>query len=245
MQTDVHTMEIVDLPGIQMLPLDSYEASVSSMKRFITKDDTLTIVLCVIPATNASIDGGPGLDLVQKFGKSDCTIVALTKADRVDLDDPLEVRDQLFQPLLRNLNCLSGMGGCVAVSNRKHKDSVGLAEMRVREAAMFERALATASGEFATDAIKQRLRANMGSKQLIVQLAAMLCRHLGDTWFSRVMEDAEKQHSTVQVQLIQPGLHVKDVRRNIREKLSGRQSKVLHCFEALQEAFLLPSALCH
>ena len=183
-------MEVVDLPSIYMLPLDCYEASVSLMRKIITQDDTLTIVLCVIPATNACIDGGPALNLVQRYGKPDSTIVALTKADRLDLDDADEVRDQLFQPLLCNLDCLSGIGGCVAVSNRKHDVNVGLAEMRARETAMFERLLATASGEFATDAIKQRLRANMGTKQLILQLAAIYRRQLVDSWDPTAAKEA-------------------------------------------------------
>ena len=237
---DVPTVEVVDLPGIQMLPTNSYETSVSLVKSFVNKHDTLTIVLCVIPATNASIDGGPGLDLVQKFCKPECTIVALTKADKVDLQDPDEIRDQLFRPLLRDLDCLSGIGGCVAVSNRKHNDSVGLADMRMREAAMFERALATASGEFATDAIKQRLRANMGSKQLIVQLAAMYRRHVVDSWVPRVQADADRQHTTAQDQLNQLGLPLQDVQRDIGQTLASIQSKVLHYFEAV---FVI-SALC-
>ena len=223
---DVPTVEVVDLPGIQMLPTNSYETSVSLVKSFVNKHDTLTIVLCVIPATNASIDGGPGLDLVQKFCKPECTIVALTKADKVDLQDPDEIRDQLFRPLLRDLDCLSGIGGCVAVSNRKHNDSVGLAEMRVRETAMFERALATASGEFATDAIKQQLRANMGSKQLIVQLAAMYRRHVVQSWVPKADKEARALRDAATRESNQLGACPEDV--NIEKELASIQTKVLN-----------------
>ena len=235
LQIDVPTMEIVDLPGIQGLPFEASMTSMTLVRKFLSANDT--IVLCVIPATNASIDVGLALNLVRRYGKSERTIVALTKADRVDLDDPDEVRNQLFQPLLCDLDCLNGMGGCVAVCNRMYNDSVGVADMRACESAIFERVLATITRRgFITDANKQRLRANMGSKQLIVQLADMCCGHMLKSWCPgspRGLKNPKKQHSTGQVQLNQPEYPSQDVHRETGETLAGIQSEVLHCFKAL------------
>ena len=219
---DVPTVEIVDLPGIQMVPAKAYEDSVALVNKFMRKDDRLTIVLCVIPANEGSL-GDTALSLIQNPSG---TIVALTKADKVDLGDPDEARDQLFLPLLGRHESIQGMGGCVAVSNRKHNGSVTLEDQRVHETALFASILATATGEYATDAIKQQLTANMGSKQLIVQLAAMYHQHVVRHWIPQAQMDAEGKRSEAEEQLRSCGPRPEELQKELEGTLAGIQSKV-------------------
>ena len=220
---DVPTVEIVDLPGIQMIPAKVYEDSKALVNKFMGKDDRLTIVLCVVPANEGSL-GDTALSLIQQPSR---TIVALTKADKVELEDPDEVRDQLFLPLLGRHESIKGMGGCVAVSNRKHNVSISLEDQRVCEAALFASILATAAGEYATDAIQQQLTANMGSKQLIVQLAAMYRRHVVKHWIPQAQLDAEVKRSEAEGQLRSRGDRPEVLQKKLEGTLAGIQAKVM------------------
>ncbi|KAL3130395.1 hypothetical protein ABBQ38_008220 [Trebouxia sp. C0009 RCD-2024] len=159
------------------------------------------------------------------------TIVVLTKADKVDhqLTDPDELETQLFVPLLRGLGrpgleWLHSMGGCVAVCNRKQDNTVSLIEQRKVEAALFQGMLARATGEFATDERKQQLSQNMGSKQLIMQMAAMYRRHIVTTWVPRAKQDAERLRDQIGTQMSNLGPHPDQM--PITELLAAIQTKV-------------------
>lgn len=223
LQTDVPTVEIVDLPGIQNVPPKAKEETIALVDKFVRKDDRLTIVICVIPANESSF-ADTALSLVHK---PSCTIVALTKADKVDMDDPDEVRDHIFLPLLGRHEDFQGMGGCVAVSNRKHNDRVTLEDQRLREAALFTRMLATATAEFATDAVQQQLNANMGSKQLIVQLAAVYRRHVVEHWIPRAQRDAETQRAEAERLLQECGPRPEELQEQMEATLLDMQEKVI------------------
>ena len=216
-------MEIVDLPGIQNVPPKIKENTVALVDKFIRKDDRLTIVICVISASDSSF-ADTALSLVQK---PSCTIVALTKADKVEMDDSDEVRDHIFLPLLGRHEDLQGMGGCVAVSNRKYNEGVTLEDQRVREAALFTRMLATATAEFATDATQQQLNANMGSKQLIVQLATMYRRHVVEHWIPRAQHDAETQRAEAERLLRECGPRPEELQERMEATLAEMQEKVI------------------
>ena len=230
LQVDVPTVELVDLPGLQNLPPETAVKSREVVQRFMKKDDPETLVLCVIPANSSSLDSSDALRMVEDYGHAPSTIVALTKADKVDLNDPDDVKNQLFLPLLRDhespeLECIHSMGGCVAVSNRTHQNKVSLVQQREIEAALFEKILGTVTGEFATDDAKQKLSQNMGSTQLIMQLAAMYRKHIVTVWVPKAIEDAKGLRNQTRTALGKLGLPPQDMA--IEELLADIQTKVL------------------
>ena len=229
-QVDVPTVELVDLPGLQNLPAEAAEKSVEVVKKFMRRDDPETLVLCVIPADCSSLDSSTALSMVHDCRNASSAIVALTKADKVDLSDPDDIKNQLFLPLLRGhgspeLECLHSLAGCVAVSSRKHHNTVSLVQQREIEAGLFEKILASATGEFATDEVKQKLRENMGSKQLIMQLAAMYRKHIVTKWVPKAIEDAKALRDTTKERLGNLGKPPQKI--SIQELLADIQTKVL------------------
>lgn len=236
------TVELVDLPGLQNLPPEAAAKSREVVQRFMKKDDPETLVLCVIPADSSSLDSSDALRMVTDYGHAPSTIVALTKADKVDLNDPDDIKNQLFLPLLRDLKtpeleCIHSMGGCVAVSNRKHQNTVSLFQQREIEAALFDKILATATGEFATDDVKQKLSQNMGSTQLILQLAAMYRKHIVTVWVPKAIEDAKGLRDQTRTALGKLGRPPHDIA--IEEVLADIQTKVLFSATSVSHAHRL------
>ena len=230
LQVDVPTVELVDLPGLQILPADAAAKSVEVLNKFMRRDDPETLLLCVIPADSASLDSSLALSMIHDSRNAPNAIVALTKADKLDLHDPDDIKNQLFLPLLRGLgspelDCLHSFAGCVAVSNRKHHNTLSLVQQREVEAALFEKILATATGEFATDEVKQKLRENMGSKQLIMQLAAMYRKHIVTRWVPKAIEDAKALRDSTRDKLGDLGTSPQEI--SIQELLANVQTKVL------------------
>lgn len=223
------TVEVVDLPGVQKVPPEAEKTSIDLVNKFLRKNDRQTIVLCVIPATA----GDFGNNLLSLVPDAASTIIALTKADKVDLEDPDELKDQLFLPLLRRHEDLGQTGGCVAVANRKHSDTVSLEDQRTREAALFRRVLAAATPEFATHDVQQQLIANMGSKQLIVQLAAMYRKHVVEHWIPEAQADARAQLHMAQHLLQQHGPQPEYLQGRLKETLAEIQAEVLHGYDSL------------
>lgn len=226
------TVELVDLPGLQQSPARGAHISKQVVNRFLKRGDPETLVLCVIAAhSGLPLEDSTAVMKVRECDHNASTIVVLTKADKVDhqLTDPDELETQLFVPLLRGLGrpgleWLHSMGGCVAVCNRKQDNTVSLIEQRKVEAALFQGMLARATGEFATDERKQQLSQNMGSKQLIMQMAAMYRRHIVTTWVPRAKQDAERLRDQIGTQMSNLGPHPDQM--PITELLAAIQTKV-------------------
>ena len=78
---DIHTLVLVDLPGIQVFPESARVATTGLVSKYLSKPDTL--VLCVVDATTPSLDGSTALAMVRDARKLPNTILALTKSDLV------------------------------------------------------------------------------------------------------------------------------------------------------------------
>lgn len=62
MQTDVQTIELVDLPGIQMYPLELYQQTTDLVNSYVNAPDIR--VLCVVDATIPSLDSSVAIKAV-------------------------------------------------------------------------------------------------------------------------------------------------------------------------------------
>ncbi|KAL0032188.1 hypothetical protein WJX77_009690 [Trebouxia sp. C0004] len=116
-QMDVPTIELIDLPGIQMYPPELYQQTTDLVNRYVNAPDTL--VLCVVDATIPSLDSSVAIKAVRDANKLPRTILALTKSDLIH--DEESIVEQIFDRVLGNsaeTKDLAGLAGCVAVVNR-------------------------------------------------------------------------------------------------------------------------------
>lgn len=79
------TIELVDLPGIQLFPNELYHQTTELVNSYLSAKDTL--VLCVVDATLPALDSSVALKMVRDANKLPQTLLALTKADLVQDED--------------------------------------------------------------------------------------------------------------------------------------------------------------
>lgn len=180
-QTDVTTMELVDLPGIQTFPDDYAKATTALVTKYLNKPDTL--VLCVVDATIPSLDSSTALAMIRAADKLPNTILALTKSDLVRSE--IEIVERIFDRVLGSSSDnqhLVGLAGCVAVANRNHLDHVSLVEADVEERCYFQAMLDDPAEAYAPVEVQQKLRDNMTIKKLIVKLDSLFHNFIVMRW---------------------------------------------------------------
>ena len=186
LQVNIPTFAFIDLPGVQSHPDQDRIQSEALVKKYIV--GTNTLVLCVIPATDDTLDKGSAFRLISAADKLRSTILALTKSDKVHEDD---IEDQIFKRILQKRETsqweLGGLQGCVAVMNRKQQDShVSLEDAAVKERDLFAKMLAQAPEAYQTEAMQQELRNSMTSEQLMVALDKMYHKRIVSVWRDEV-----------------------------------------------------------
>lgn len=181
LQEDVPDFEFVDLPGIQTFPEEQFKLTTDLVSKYLKQPDTL--VLCVVDATSAALDGSLALKMVRDAGKLPHTILALTKSDLVTSE--ISQVENIFDRVLRQSGeeeHLTGLAGCVAVANRDNTDRVSLREADSAECRVFEAMLQDPAPAFATKQMQHNLRKNMGSLQLILQLDQLFHDYIVQHW---------------------------------------------------------------
>ena len=140
LQVDVPDFELVDLPGIQLMPAAHAEVTKTLAQKYL--QDQNSLVLCVIGATTGTLTADPALRLVHDAKQLQNTVLALTKADLIKSDNEAQIVKFLGR-VLRDASedqdnlLLSGLAGCVAVVNRNHSDQVSLVEAEQAERRVF------------------------------------------------------------------------------------------------------------
>ena len=105
------TIELVDLPGIQLYPTDLYKQTRKLVNSYLQEEDTL--VLCVVDATTPSLDSSIAVKMVRGSAKLPSTILALTKADLIR--DEESTVEHIFERVLnrsKEMAELSSLAGC-------------------------------------------------------------------------------------------------------------------------------------
>lgn len=205
LQVDVPTIELVDLPGIQLYPQDLCEQTTELVKSYLQGDDTL--VLCVVDATIPSLDSSVAVKMVRDADKLPSTILALTKADLIR--DEESIVEHIFERVLsRSAESkeLAGLAGCMAVVNRLHQDKVSLLEAEAAEEAIFNTLLEDPAEAYAPTTIQQQLRQNTTTAQLIAKLDRLFSEHIKQKWMPSVLESIEDTRRGIADQVGQLGL---------------------------------------
>lgn len=197
LQMDVPTIELVDLPGIQLYPPKLEAETVSLVKKYLA--DPLTLVLCVVDATIPSLDSSAAVKLIREEDKLSSAILALTKADL--LHDQEVVAANIFDRILcqsTEMHELAGLAGCVSLVNRKHTDQLTLLEAETIEAAVFQDLFQSAAGVYSTADIQTQLVDNTTSSQLIAKLDALLHTHILEHWKPAALKSIHKAMKKVE-----------------------------------------------
>ena len=203
-QLDVPTIELVDLPGIQLFPSDLYEQTTELVNSYLSAKDTL--VLCVVDATIPALDSSVALKLVRDADKLPQTILALTKADMIQ--DEESIVEHIFERVLgrsQETKDLGGLAGCVAVVNRLHHDRLSLLEAEQEETAVFNALFEEPAEAYAPTDVQQQLRANTTTAQLIAKLNKLFSNHIVESWMPAVSISIRDAISALQDQLEQLG----------------------------------------
>ena len=204
------TIELVDLPGIQLFPSDLYRQTTQLVDSYLQADNTL--VLCVVDATIPSLDSSIALKMVRDANKLDSTILALTKADLIR--DEESMVEHIFERVLKRseeMADLSALVGCVAVVNRLHHDKVTLLEAEVAEQAIFNTMFEDPADAYAPHVIQQQLRDSTTTAQLIVKLDGMFSEHITKSWIPSVLTSIEKAALSVEYYVAELGPSPKEL----------------------------------
>lgn len=198
------TIELVDLPGIQLFPNELYEQTTELVNSYLRVKDSL--VLCVVDATIPALDSSVALKMVRDAEKLPQTILALTKADLIQ--DEESIVEHIFERVLgrsQETQDLKGLAGCVAVVNRLHHDKINLLEAEEAEAAVFNALFEEPADAYAPMSIQQQLRQNTTSAQLIVKLNKLFSDHIVESWMPSVSVSIKEAMSAVHDELVRLG----------------------------------------
>lgn len=231
---DVPTIELVDLPGVQLFPNDLYEQTTELVNTYLCAKDTL--VLCVVDATIPALDSSVALKMVRDAEKLPQTILALTKADLIQ--DEESIVEHIFESVLgtsQETKDLGGLAGCVAVVNRLHQDRLSLLEAEQEETAVFNALFEEPAEAYAPMNVQQQLRASTTTAQLIVKLNKLFSDHIVHSWMPSVSVSIQDAMSAVQdeVEQLGPNPKVLDVTKVV--KATTRQASLLcaHCHNVI------------
>ena len=144
------------------------------------------MILCAVNASQP-LHGDAALEAIRDAGKLQNTIVVLTQADKLAPAD----REDMFDNILKtDSDCpdLDQLKGVVAVINRDHSDQVSLVQAVDAEHHKFEAMLFEASGQYATDGIKDALREGMTTQKLLEKLDSLYKVHMQTEWGPKVLQ---------------------------------------------------------
>ena len=204
LQVDVPTIELVDLPGIQLYPQDLYEQTTWLVNSYLQDEDTL--VLCVVDATIPSLDSSIAVKMVRDADKLKSTILALTKADLIR--DEESIVEHIFERVLgrsKETEDLTGLAGCVAVVNRLHQDKVSLLEAEEAEEAIFNALFEDPADAYAPKTVQQQLKLNTTTAQLISKLDRLFSEHIVNSWMPSVLDSIRDSMKKVENEIAKLG----------------------------------------
>ena len=188
-QVNIPTFDFIDLPGLQTHPEEDRLQSEGLVIKYIKNPNTL--VLCVIPATDDTLDKGTAIRVLTEAGKLPSTILALTKSDKVHEED---IKDQILNRILLKSETrpdkLPGLKGCVAVMNRKPQDSaLSLEQAAVREKELFTKMLDQVPESYREASVMMQLHSSVTSQQLMVMMDKMYHDHIVSAWKNHLLTE--------------------------------------------------------
>lgn len=187
-------LDVVDLPGVYSVKVQNESFDIVEATRKITLDylsRPSTLVVAVVPATADRIRNDVVLGMVQRAGKEDLTVCALTKADKChrseyNSSDPFMDLKERARGTADD--CPSLGGGFVALRNRDSREAedVSLASAAERERSWFLK--------FMPDLVKDGCAT---ADCLVKKIGDLMTRYTRQTWSVNALSQIETHRSSV------------------------------------------------
>ena len=183
---NVPTLELYDLPGIRTYPPQMAETSLNVCKKYLV--DKNAIVLCVVPATTPRLTSCQSIALITEHGMQKNTILALTMADRLQLDNMEEL---LINRITKKSDELKGLNfaNYIAVVNRPHNDNYNLNEHdKIEEKWFHDNILCHIPPNEEYKELKQKIEENITVSRIIYELDILYSNFIKTDWKPRIIK---------------------------------------------------------
>ena len=177
--------EFYDLPGIRTYPKETAIATINLCKKYLSADNS--IILCVVPATTTRLTSCQSIALISEMGLQQNCILALTMADRLQMEN---IEELLINRILGCTDELDGLNfaGCISVVNRVHSDVISLEENDDNEKKWFSENILNCI----PDGYKQyenKIKDNITISNLLRQMDALYSKYINTNWKPRVLSE--------------------------------------------------------
>ena len=183
-EKNLPTFDFYDLPGIVSYPTKDAKKTRNITKKYLMENNL--IVLCVVPATTTRLTSCNSIALIQELNLEKKTILALTMADRIQLNN---IPELLINRILKESDEIKNMNfdSCVAVVNRTHNDVYSLEENDENELLWFQKNLII---NIPKDRIKEGkiISENITINNLIKKIDILYSKYIEKEWKPNVME---------------------------------------------------------
>lgn len=204
-QEDVPTLELIDLPGVRASPPAAAKASRELVQKYLA--DPKTMVLLVVPATDGSLNNSAVMEMIVSANRQSRTILALTKSDGVHSD---LVDEHLTRRILGTATDLppgQNFFGCVAVTNRTHRDVESIDTAAAGERGKFDVKFGR-SLEALTAQDRAKVKMNTTVSQLIKRVDELFHQDICTVWKPWALQKLDPKLQTAKAELSALGVPV-------------------------------------
>lgn len=184
------TFEFYDLPGIRTYPPESAAMTTKLCKKYLS--DKNAIVLCVVPSTVTRLTSCQSIALIAEMGMEHNCILALTMADRLQVEN---IEELLIKRIVGTSDELKDVNfaGYVAVVNRVHSDSSSLENNDVVEQKWFnDNILSGIPDEYKP--YESKIRENVTVCNLVSKFDDLYNKFIHTEWKPKILKSiSEKQ----------------------------------------------------
>ena len=188
--SNMPTFEFYDLPGIRTYPPESAAMTTKLCKKYLS--DKNAIVLCVVPSTVTRLTSCQSIALIAEMGMEHNCILALTMADRLQVEN---IEELLIKRIVGTSDELKDVNfaGYVAVVNRVHSDSSSLENNDMVEQKWFnDNILSGIPDEYKPH--ESKIRENVTVCNLVSKLDDLYNKFIHTEWKPKILKSiSEKQ----------------------------------------------------
>jgi GTP-binding protein EngB required for normal cell division len=191
---ELPTFDFFDLPGIRAYPPELAETTTELCRKYLS--DKNSIILCVVPATTTRLTSCQSIALITEMGMQDKCILALTMADRLQMEN---IEELLIKRIIRTSDEIKGLNfaGYVSIVNRLHSDCHSLEENDLNEKKWFDENIVNCIPENYKQ-FENTIKENIMVSNLLKQIDALYSKYINENWKPKVIKEIENKISELE-----------------------------------------------
>jgi GTP-binding protein EngB required for normal cell division len=195
------TFDFFDLPGIRAYPPQLAETTTKLCRKYLS--DKNSIILCVVPATTTRLTSCQSIALITEMGMQDKCILALTMADRLQMEN---IEELLIKRIIRVSDEIKGLNfaGYVSIVNRLHSDCSSLEENDINEKKWFDENILNCIPDEYKD-FENIIKENITVSNLLKQIDALYSKYINENWKPKVKNEIENKISELEFEYFDLG----------------------------------------